>query len=1090
MLLLLAGNALLPAEDGLGVRVPEGFEVTLFADDDQAHDIYSLAVDSFGRVAVSGAGYVKLLADTNGDGKADTVTTFVDGPRTGAQGMYFVGRDLLCAGDDGLIRYRDRNGDDRADGPPDVFLRIKAGGEHDLHAIRKGPDGWWYVIAGNTAGVDESYVTLETSPVPRPQAGTVMRFKPDLSAGEVYADGFRNAYDFDFNEIGDLFSFDSDGERDITLPWYLPIRVLHVLPGSSQGWFSRSWKQPDHFFDMPPMIREFGRGSPTGVVVYRHSQFPEEYQGALFALDWTYGRIFALPLEPDGSSYQSEPIEFMTAVGQHGFAPTDCDVGPDGSLYVSVGGRGTRGSVYRIRAKDRPLPSFGAVTPSSPEEKLETCLTAPQPLSSWSRRIWEPLAAELKKPPFLQAAVDRDRSASERIRAIEILTEKFEGLDEDRLATLASDPEPTVRARAAWSIGRGDPRHPATSSIRPFLEDGHPLVVRSALEALLGADPETFGPLIEPLGKQLGSADRFVRQTAMRLLARLDDEMMREMAAIGFRTGWRAAVPVAAAFALKRDGYAEYPIDIALRILQGDHPEELKLEAVRVLQLGLGDVGPGFGDRDPVFDGYASRIDLSDHEQELDGLRVAVADLYPTGLPMVDQELERVIAMIRPANDRLLEAVLERITSESHPVEDIHRLIVLARMPVQRTAAQRERIAEALLHLEVKIAERKLPQDSNWDDRILEMYHALVEQDPGLPVALLEHEDFGLPGHVQFLSECPPERFEDAITAFVRAIELADPDEYAWNADVIFLLGQSENENERDLIREKFHDFALRNAVLYSLSVEPQERDRALFVEGLDTAPVEVMKDCLTALALLSPSDDPRENVILARTLRKLGDRGEEREARDQAVELLRRNLGENHGYELGRNGAPQQDAIDAWVASVQQRFPEDFARQAGEDTESLSELMDRLAAIDWSQGDAGRGEELFQQRGCVQCHGARRALGPDLSGVAGRFSREDLFIAIVFPDRDVSPRYRTTQIATTDGHVRTGLIVYESVDGLVLRDSNNQTYRIETSDIEVRRVLNKSLMPAGLLKGLSDADLADLNAYLRNLGTKTASSR
>ena len=150
---LLAAARAVPADDGLGVQVPDGFEVTLYADDDLAHDIFSLTVDSFGRVVVSGMGYTRILVDSDGDGRADTYEQYADGPQSGAQGMYFHGRDLLCAGDGGLIRYRDRDGDDRADGPPDVFLEVKAGGEHDLHAIRRGPDGWWYVIAGNMAGV-------------------------------------------------------------------------------------------------------------------------------------------------------------------------------------------------------------------------------------------------------------------------------------------------------------------------------------------------------------------------------------------------------------------------------------------------------------------------------------------------------------------------------------------------------------------------------------------------------------------------------------------------------------------------------------------------------------------------------------------------------------------------------------------------------------------------------------------------------------------------------------------------------------------------------------------------------------------------
>ena len=113
--------------------------------------------------------------------------------------------------------------------------------------------------------------------------------------------------------------------------------------------------------------------------------------------------------------------------------------------------------------------------------------------------------------------------------------------------------------------------------------------------------------------------------------------------------------------------------------------------------------------------------------------------------------------------------------------------------------------------------------------------------------------------------------------------------------------------------------------------------------------------------------------------------------------------------------------------------------------------------------------------------------MGPDLAGVAGRFSRDDVFTAIALPNRDVSPRYQTTSILDADGRVFTGMIVYESVDALVLRDANNQTYRINADDIELRQVLNTSLMPTGLLNELEAGDLADLYAYLRGLSVQTA---
>ena len=74
--------------------------------------------------------------------------------------------------------------------------------------------------------------------------------------------------------------------------------------------------------------------------------------------------------------------------------------------------------------------------------------------------------------------------------------------------------------------------------------------------------------------------------------------------------------------------------------------------------------------------------------------------------------------------------------------------------------------------------------------------------------------------------------------------------------------------------------------------------------------------------------------------------------------------------------------------------------------------------------------------------------------------------------------------VVTSDGKVYTGLVIYHSVDGMILRNATNQTFRLEASNIEVQRKLPQSLMPPGLLKDATSQDLADLNAYLQGLGT------
>ena len=1078
----LTGLAGFADDKPIGIRVPDGFEVSLFADDALAHDIYSMTIDSQGRVVVAGAGFVKILVDTDGDGRADQAKQFADRPGTGSQGMYFLGPDLICTGDAGLLRFRDRDGDDKADGPPDVFLRIKSGGEHDAHSVQKGPDGWWYILSGNNAGVTKKYVTLNNSPVQEPEHGTLMRLKPNLAGGEVVAHGYRNAYDFAFNPLGDIFVYDSDGERDVTLPWWRPTRVFQALPTSHAGWYSRSWKRPDHFADMPPVVGSFGRGCPTGVVCYRHRQFPAAYDNALLVLDWTFGRVHAIHLERDGASWSGKPTRFMEGTGTFGFAPTDVAIGPDGSLFVSVGGRGTQGGVYRVRYKGK------RVTPSATTD-IERALDAPQPLASWSRQEWIPLANALKADAFRTLAFDESATDARRVRAIEILTELFGGIPEqdgEFVSKLTQTASPLVRARAIWAIARSAEASLPTKTFVPFLSDSDPFVVRAALEALLESSFDWSDSATAALLTACGSKHRFVRQLAARVAIRVPNQIYSELVERASKSSARAVVTLAMGYAESKRSINVNIVDTALKVVEGEYSLELKREAVRVMQLALGDMGSAAG-RPAAFDSYGPRTSLNKFERQLDPIRIRLGKLFPMNNAVLDLELSRLIGMLAPLNPNLLEKVLAKITPESHPTDDLHYLLVAARFPIERSFSQTKITANALVDIDIKVRQLQLKLDSNWDDRIEELYAALAKFDPALAVTAVDMPKFGDPGHVFLLQQLQPQFLERAIAQFVTRIERDD--EYKWNTDIVFVLGESTKPEHLELIRGQYTNFAVRDAVLMTLAVRSAEEDRERFVDGLNSASTKTVEACIDGLARLAVKLDAEQVAGLIAVVRRLGREKSEVQVRDKAVKQLRRLTGNEFGYRLEAIDAAQSEVVREWSKWFRQQFPEKLAL-LGTQSATVDVVMSQLKSIDWSVGDAKRGQVLFTERRCAQCHTGSRGLGPDLSGVARRFSRDDLFTAILIPDRDVSPRYQTTIVETVAGKVVKGMVVYESVDGLTLRNAELQTIRLEAAEIEEQRRINTSLMPAGLLKDLKPSQLADLYAYMRQLGESIARSQ
>src|SRR5688572_28304306 len=196
-----------PAAEPPALKLPTGFVATEFSDPKLANDIYTLHIDAAGRVVVCGRGYVRELLDGDGDGHADQVRELVSGLKDGPMGVLWEGDTLHVVADGGLKRYRGVDGT-RPATEAETILAVRTGGEHDAHAVRRGPDGWLYLLCGNNAEVDRLVKPAPTSPIAKPVAGCVLRFSPDFKSVEIVAHGFRNAYDMDFSSDGELFTFD------------------------------------------------------------------------------------------------------------------------------------------------------------------------------------------------------------------------------------------------------------------------------------------------------------------------------------------------------------------------------------------------------------------------------------------------------------------------------------------------------------------------------------------------------------------------------------------------------------------------------------------------------------------------------------------------------------------------------------------------------------------------------------------------------------------------------------------------------------------------------------------------------------------
>ena len=290
----------------------------------------------------------------------------------------------------GVYRIKDTNNDEIPD-KVEMLREFESKGDHGVHAIIPSPDGKsLFLISGNgakpTKWADNSPVPAiygEDHLLPRMPdgrgfmrdvmgpGGVVYRFDPEGKNFEAYASGFRNIFDGGFNRDGELFTYDADMEYDFNTPWYRPTRINHVVSGGEFGWRNGAGKRPEFYPDNLGAVVNIGPGSPTGVTFGYGAKFPAKYQNAMFALDWSWGKLYAIHLEPNGAGYKATKEEFLSGSP---LPLTDAIIRKeDGAMYFTIGGRRVQSGLYRVTytGKDPTDPSNPTVAARNLRHELE-----------------------------------------------------------------------------------------------------------------------------------------------------------------------------------------------------------------------------------------------------------------------------------------------------------------------------------------------------------------------------------------------------------------------------------------------------------------------------------------------------------------------------------------------------------------------------------------------------------------------------------------------------------------------------------------------------------------------------------------------
>ena len=177
---------------------------------------------------------------------------------------------------------------------------------------------------------------------------------------------------------------------------------------------------------------------------------------------------------------------------------------------------------------------------------------------------------------------------------------------------------------------------------------------------------------------------------------------------------------------------------------------------------------------------------------------------------------------------------------------------------------------------------------------------------------------------------------------------------------------------------------------------------------------------------------------------------------------------------------------LDVWLAVENSSFSELKSRLNSYKKQLESKSTVQQYSTSLFGGNVQTGKTIFSQNSraqCMRCHilnGEGGEAGPDLTGIAGRLSREELLLSLVEPDARLAPGYGAVIVNLTNGKEVAGLLLEEQEQFIRIRDGQRIERRIDRSEIEKMEIL-----PSGMLnmKGLLSRDeIRDLMAFLVTL--------
>ncbi len=1036
------------------MTVPEGFSVEVVASEPDIVNPVAMAIDERGRFWITesleyprrepgvGKDRVKVLEDTDGDGRCDKYSIFLDGLNI-PSGVAVGHGGVWIANAPDILFVPDADRDGKPDGPPQVV--VTGFGRTDTHELPNsltwGPDGWLYGLNGvfNFSHVKYSKENPNFKEDHKgwPLTCAMFRIHPRTREFQVFCEGTSNPWGIAFNDEGEAFV----SACVIDHLWHLVETGYYHRQGGPYPPFT--WK-------IDSIVKhKHQKAAYCGIHYFDSDAYPEKYRGKLYMGNIHGGCINVDRIERDGSTYKGFGEDDFLTANDAWFMPVVQKTGPDGCLYIldwydryhcyqdanrdPAGIDRLKGRLYRVRYNGKDVAQPGVLRPDgalhSQRQAARTEEGTPSPKNDQQEKTETKLAAtgdEASSKGDSAAPLSRrapsSRSTPGRVYPqIDLAKET----DEQLIERLGAKND-FIRWTATRLLQERNKSAAKLYKMFPKFEDNSQQKI-FVLFALSGMDRS--GPKFDVLDGGFNAAEFAYSNRLLRTHDLTNEASVKEFNAEPIEKLINSVMsrddkPFWGPLALQQViGLRSFPYDrrkFAWYLANVAHYSEDRLIPRIVWQ----NLHPLLEEHADDFVSVLNESKLLKHQ--------AVADLMPR---VADRILGRQKFDAKPV------AELFSLLRDEHP-QVAKQVIELLSAKVQSGELKNEKLDQ----LKAAMAEPLTPVLAEGSKHVLAADAALLAASWGDPR--------GLPQVRRAFAtrEVPTDGRLKSLNALLSARD----------AEVLASVGRVLDE------KSEMADFKSQVLTAVARLEEPQVADVVLsrysaLEAGLQPAVVELLTQRASwSKKLLAQVADKKIaatsiNVNQARRMQALKDK--------DLNELLNRHWGQVRDT---RN--PDREKVVAEMKGL----------------------------IRKTQGDAFAGEKVFK-RVCAACHkiyGEGPEIGPDIT-LNGRNDFNQLLSNVFDPSLVIGAGYRVCTVVTKNGRVLSGLLVEDSPQRVVLKpaqvaaqaanaNSNmpvtvavGALATIPRDEIDEFKLNELSLMPEGLEKQLSSQEIVDLFAFL-----------